>query len=120
MTAQSADPAAETPATIGQFAALDLRIGTVRSAAPNPRARRPAYVLTTDFGPLGEKCSSAQITDRYAPDELIGRQVVAVVNFPPKRIAGVKSEVLVLGAVDVGGVTLLRPDAPVPDGSAVM
>ena len=112
-------PATATAATIEQFAALDLRVGTVRSAGPTPRARQPAYLLTIDFGPLGERSSSAQITDRYAPEELVGRQVVAVVNFPPKRVAGVKSEVLVLGAVDAGGVTLLRPDAPVPDGSKV-
>ena len=78
---------------------LDLRVGTVVEAALNPKAMRPAYALTIDFGPLGTRTSSAQLTDNYTPDELVGRQVVAVTNFAPKRVAGVRSEVLVLAAV---------------------
>ncbi|MEM9701006.1 MAG: tRNA-binding protein [Planctomycetota bacterium] len=105
--------------SVEAFAALDLRIGTVRSAEPNPKARKPAYVLRIDFGPRGVLTSSAQITDRYAPAELVGRQVVAVVNLPPKRVAGVKSEALLLGAVEETGVTLLRPDAATPNGTSV-
>ena len=111
--------ARKSTASIDRFAALDLRVGTVRAAEPNPKARRPAYVIRIDFGPLGERTSSAQLTDRYAAAELIGTQVVAVVNLPPKRVAGVTSEVLILGAVEDGGVILLRPDAPVPNGTAV-
>ena len=91
----------------------------MRTAEPNAGARAPAYVLTVDFGPLGVKTSSAQITDRYAAAELVGTQVVAVVNLPPKRVAGVRSEALVLGAVGDGGVTLIRPAAAVADGARV-
>ncbi len=105
--------------TVESFASLDLRVGTVRSAEPNPNARRPAYVLRIDFGPLGERTSSAQITDRYDAAALVGMQVVAILNVPPKRIAGVKSEALVLGGVTGEGVTLLRPDEPVENGAAV-
>ena len=106
--------------TFDDFMQADLRVGTVRSAEPNPKARNPAYVLTIDFGPLGMRTSSAQLTERYAADDLVGRQVVAVVNFPPKRVAGVKSEVLVLGAVDeAAGTTLLAPTHPVADGTRV-
>jgi tRNA-binding protein len=100
------------------FLKVDVRVGTVLSAAPNRAARRPAYVLEVDFGPeLGRKTTSAQLTERYTATELIGRQVAAVVNFPPKRIAGVKSEVLVLGFPDAAGhVVLIGVDHPVPDG----
>lgn len=102
------------------FLRADLRVGTVRSAEPNPKARKPAYVLTIDFGPLGTRTSSAQLTERYAAEDLVGRQVVAVVNFPPKRVAGVTSEVLVLGAVDAAaGTTLLVPSHAVADGTRV-
>ncbi len=102
------------------FLRVDLRVGTVRSAALNPKARKPAYVLEIDFGPLGTRTSSAQLTERYAPEDLVGRQVVAVLNFPPKRVAGAKSEVLVLGAVgDVAGTTLLTLTHPVADGTRV-
>lgn len=98
-----------------------MHVGTVRSAAPNEKARHPAYVLEIDFGPLGMRTASAQLTERYAVDDLIGRQVVAVLNFPPKRVAGVKSEVLVLAAVDeVAGTTLLAPTHPVADGTRVL
>ena len=108
------------PATIGfdDFLKLDVRVGTVVGAAPNPAARKPAYVLEVDFGPaLGRKTTSAQLTEVYRADQLLGRQVAAVVNFPAKRIAGVKSEVLVLGFPDAQGhVVLVGVDHPVPDG----
>jgi tRNA-binding protein len=99
------------------FEKIDVRVGRVLTAVPNPAARKPAYVLTIDFGELGIRTSSAQLTVHYQPEELVGRQVVAVVNFEPKRIAGVTSEVLVLGVPDVDGVVvLLHPDLDVPLG----
>jgi tRNA-binding protein len=100
------------------FARVDIRVGTVLSAAPNPAARKPAYVLEIDFGPkIGRKTSSAQLTELYTPEQLKGRQVAAVVNFAAKRIAGVRSEVLVLGFPDADGrVVLVAVDRPVPDG----
>jgi tRNA-binding protein len=109
---------ASTPSiAFEDFLKLDVRVGTVRRAEPFPEARRPAYKLWIDFGPLGERVSSAQIVARYRPQELIGRQVVAVVNFPPKRIGPFLSEVLVLGVPDAAGqVVLLHPSLPVPDG----
>ena len=108
----------ESPATIEDFDRLDIRVGTVVDAQPFPEARKPSIRLWVDFGGnLGVKRSSAQITVHYAPDRLIGRQVVAVVNFPPRRIAGFESEVLVLGVPDENGaVVLLKPDLRVPDG----
>jgi tRNA-binding protein len=100
------------------FARVDIRVGTVLSAVPNPAARKPAYVLEVDFGPeIGRQTSSAQLTELYTPEQLKGRQVAAVVNFPAKRIAGVRSEVLVLGFPDAEGrVVLVAVDQPVPDG----
>ena len=86
-----------------EFARVDMRVGVVVDAQEFPEARRPAFKLWVDFGPLGIKRSSAQITERYAPNELIGRRVVAVVNFPPKQIGPFVSEVLVLGAYDEAG-----------------
>jgi tRNA-binding protein len=104
-------------ATYDQFADLDIRVGTVVEAEPFPEARVPAIKLVIDFGELGRKRSSAQITKRYTPETLIGRQVVAVVNLAPRRIAGFVSEVLVLGAIPgEGDVVLLMPDAPVENG----
>ena len=107
--------------TIGydDFAKVDIRVGTVRSAAPNPAARKPAYVLEIDFGPeIGPKKASAQLTELYTPAQLVGRQVAAVVNFPPKQIARTISEVLVLGFPDAEGrVVLINVDRPVPNGA---
>jgi tRNA-binding protein len=103
------------------FGILDLRIGTVLSAAPFAEARKPSIKLEIDFGPeLGVKRSSAQLTRRYQPDSLVGRQVVAAVNLGVRRIAGFASEVLVLGGVpEEGDVVLLALDAPVPNGTRV-
>ena len=104
--------------TIEDFLRLDIRVGTVVDAQPFPEARKPAIRLWVDFGPgLGVKRSSAQLTVHYSPDRLIGRQVLAVMNFPPRRIGPFESEVLVLGLPDENGaVVLLRPDFPVPNG----
>lgn len=106
-------------ATFEDFLRLDIRAGRVLRAEPNPRARKPAYCLWIDFGPLGVRQSSAQITDLYRPEDLAGRMVVAVVNFPPKRVAGFVSEVLVLGVYTERGVVLLQPDGPVSPGDRV-
>ena len=110
---------------IDEFERVEMRVGRVLDARPFPEARKPAYQLRIDFGPeIGERHSSAQLTQTYPdPAALIGRQVVAVVNFPPRRIAGFASEVLVLGAIgegiDGGQVWLLRPDPEAPDGSRI-
>ncbi|WP_040978062.1 chaperone CsaA [Oceanobacillus jeddahense] len=108
-------------ATFEEFMEIDLRVGTVLHAEPLEKARVPAIKLRIDFGEeIGEKQSSAQITKRYTPEEVIGRQVVAVVNFPPRRIAGFKSEVLVVGGVEEkGDVVLLRPDEKVTNGTRI-
>jgi len=107
-------------ASIDDFTALDIRIGTIVGAVPFPEARKPAIKLAIDFGVLGIKNSSAQITNRYSPETLVGRQVAAVVNFPPRRIAGFRSEVLVLGAVpEEGDVVLLQPASQVENGTPI-
>lgn len=105
--------------SIEDFERVDIRVGRVLSAEPLAGARKPAYMLRIDLGPeLGAKQSSAQITVRYRPEELIGRLVLCVVNFPPRRIAGFKSEVLTLGVADeTGAVVLVRPDQDVPLGT---
>jgi tRNA-binding protein len=104
----------------GDFLAVDQRVGRVLEVEDFPEARKPAWKLTIDFGPeIGVKRSSAQVTN-YARDELVGRLVVAVVNFPPRQIGPFMSEVLCLGATDEqGDVILLRPDADVPLGSRI-
>ncbi len=105
---------------IDAFATLDLRAGRIVRAEPNERARKPAYKLWIDFGPLGQKTSSAQLTDLYRPDDLVGRLVVAAVNLGPRRIAGFASEVLVLGLPDeLGRVVLLAVERDVPLGGRV-
>lgn len=102
------------------FVRVDMRVGVVVDARDFPEARTPALKLWVDVGPLGIKRSSAQVTHRYTPADLIGRQVVVVVNFPAKQIGPFLSEVLVLGAYDeTGGVILLRPDIDVAPGSRV-
>lgn len=108
----------QEPLTWGEFERVDIRVGTVIRAEPYPEARKPAIKLWVDFGgTLGVRKSSAQLTVHYAPQALIGRQVAAVVNFPPRQIGSFMSEVLVLGMPDANGaVVLLGPDRPVPDG----
>ena len=111
---------AETATTISfdDFLKVDIRVGTIVEALPFPEARKPAYKLTIDFGPeIGRKKSSAQITRNHARDGLVGRQVLAVVNFPPRQIGPFMSEVLTLGLPDANGeVMLIAPTAKVPDG----
>ena len=103
------------------FASIDMRVGTVLTAVPFPEARKPSFKLTIDFGPeLGVKRSSAQLTAHYAPDDLVGRQIVAAVNLGTRRIAGFESEVLVLGACEtVTEVVLLSVERAVPDGTRI-
>jgi len=99
------------------FEKIDIRIGTITEVKDFPKAKKPAYQLTINFGKLGIKNSSAQITHLYRPDELVGRQIMAVVNFPPKQIANFFSECLVLGVYsDKNEVVLLGPDRKVMDG----
>lgn len=112
------DPAAL--ATVEDFLTLDVRVGTVVAAESLKGARKPAYALRVDFGPLGIRTSSAQIADLYEPGDLVGLQVIAVVNFPPRNVAGFTSEVLVLAVENGKGEhVLLMPERPVPDGGKV-
>lgn len=117
----SHQPAAPAAEMIGfeDFLKVDIRVGTIVAAEEFPEARKPSYRLRIDFGTaIGERKSSAQIAANYALDELIGRQVAAVVNFPPRQIGPAMSEVLTLGFADSAGeVVLFAPDSPVPDGS---
>ena len=116
--AEIPETAAET--SIDTFFAVDIRVGRVVAAVLNPKARKPAYRMEIDFGPLGMRTSSAQLTALYTPEELIGRQVLAVVNFPPRRVAGVESQVLVLGVSGPdGAVILLSTEREAPLGSRV-
>ena len=103
--------------SFADFMKVEMRIGRIVEASIFKEARKPAYVLHVDFGELGIKKTSAQITDHYSPEELVGRQVVAVTNFPPKQIGPIMSEVLVLGAVQSDGkVVLLGPERDVDEG----
>ena len=113
------DARAADAITFDDFLKVDIRIGTVVDAEAFPEARKPAFKLKIDFGPaIGVKRSSAQIVDRYALGDLVGRQVAAVVNFPPRQIGKFLSEVLTLGFADESGaVILFAPDVPVPNGS---
>jgi len=113
-----AEPAARQ-ISFDDFLKIDIRVGTVVSAVEFPEARKPAYKLAIDFGPeIGMKKSTAQITRRYRPEQLVGRQVAAVVNFPPRQVGPSLSEVLTLGFPDEDGeVVLVFPERPVPNGA---
>ena len=104
--------------TFDDFLKVDVRVGRIVEVRPFPTARKPAYQLEIDFGPqIGRRRSSAQLTQRYAAEDLVGRQILAVINFPPRQIASFFSEVLVLGVPDAdGNVVLITPQADVPPG----
>ena len=108
--------------TYADFERVEIRVGTIVEAAPFPEARKPAWKLTIDFGPeIGLKKSSAQINVHYTPEDLVGRQVLGVVNFPPRQIGPVRSEVLTLGFEDeAGAIVLAATDKPVPNGRKLM
>jgi tRNA-binding protein len=102
----------------GDFEKVEMRVGTIVEVQIFPEARKPAYKLTINFGEYGIRRSSAQITDRYTPEQLVNRQVIAVLNFPPKQIANFFSECLTTGVADLEGkVVLISPDQPVPNGA---
>ncbi|MBI2077095.1 MAG: tRNA-binding protein [Euryarchaeota archaeon] len=107
--------------TWDEFTKVEMRVGRITRAESFPKAKKPAYKLWIDLGPFGTKRSSAQLTRRYRADELVGRLVVAVTNFPPKRVVDFQSEVLTTGVVvEEGDVVLLRPDVDVPLGSRIL
>ena len=109
-----------TTIDLSDFERVDMRVGRVLEAEPFPEARKPAYKLRIDFGPLGIRRSSAQLTAHYTPEELRGKLVIAVLNFPPRQIGPVRSEVLILGVPDAdGAVVLLEPSLDVPLGGRV-
>ncbi|SDR62337.1 tRNA-binding protein [Rhizobiales bacterium GAS191] len=116
--ARMSSPSAAAPIAYADFEKVDIRVGTIIKAEPFPQARKPAFKLSIDFGPeIGVKKSSAQITVNHKLEELVGRQVLAVVNFPPRQIGPFMSEVLTLGLPDAAGeVMLIGPQRPVPDG----
>ena len=116
------DNAQTALASFDDFMKIDIRAGTILEASPFPEARKPALKLVIDFGPeIGTRKSSAQITERYDQEKLIGSKVMAVVNFPPRQIGPFMSEVLTLGVMnDSGEVVLVRPDADAPDGSRLL
>ena len=116
------DNAQTALASFDDFMKIDIRAGTILEVSPFPEARKPALKLVIDFGPeIGTRKSSAQITERYDPEKLIGSKVMAVVNFPPRQIGPFMSEVLTLGVMnDSGEVVLVRPDADAPDGSRLL
>ena len=105
--------------TYNDFENLDIRVGTIVSAEDFPKAKKPAYRLQIDFGPLGLRSSSAQITNLYEIDSLQGKQVIAVINFPPRKIADFSSECLVLGVYSGEGVVLLQPERAVANGDKI-
>jgi tRNA-binding protein len=109
----------KTSISFDQFQGLDLRIGTIVEVADFAKARKPAYQLTIDFGDLGIKTSSAQITDLYQKSELVNRQIMALVNIAPRQIADFESQCLVMGVLAETGVVLLAPESAVPNGSPV-
>lgn len=121
MEPQNDNPLNDQKIDFTDFLKVDMRVGTVISAVINEKAKKAAYVLEIDFGDIGIKKSSAQITENYRIEDLINNQVIAVINFPPKKVAGVNSEVLVLAAVcDESGTVLLRPTKEVKNGTRIL
>ena len=114
------DSIATDAIAFSDFLTVDMRVGQIVEVTENPKAKKPAYVLNIDFGELGHKTSSAQITQNYSKEELLGKQIVAVVNFHPKLVAGFKSEVLILAAVcKVRGTVLVEPNLTVENGTRI-